>query len=359
MLAWLHGDPLPWLLEADDPGPRYLALREVLGACAGEAELRAARRAAHRAGPIAAVLAHMRPEGYWVKPGPGYSPKYRSTVWALTLLAELGARVEEDARIATACAYVLDHTLTPGGQFTTSPSGSAVGTIDCLQGNLCWALTALGCTDARLKGAFEWMARSVTGEGVAPVGDRTAPVHYFGYKLGPTFTCSANNRQPCAWGGVKVMLAFGQWPRRQRTALMKRAIAHGAEFLLAGDPAAADYPHGSNARPSTSWFTFGFPVFYVTDVLQNVAALAALGYGRDPRLTGALEWVLNRQDGHGRWALEYDYAGKTWFDFGPKRQPNKWVTVRALSALKAADQPATSSAQRERGTDEQAPRPMD
>jgi hypothetical protein len=328
--------PLSWLLATDDPGPRYLALRDVLGAGPDDAELRAARRAAHEAGPIAAVLAAMHPEGYWEKPGSGYGPKYRSTVWAVTLLAELGAHIEEDARIATACAYVLNHTLTPGGQFTTSPSGSAVGTIDCLQGNLCWALTALGCTDARLKGAFEWLARSVTGEGVAPVGDRSAAVRYYGYKVGPGFACSANNRLPCAWGGVKVMLALGQLPRRQRTALIKRAVAQGAEFLLNGDPAAAGYPFGSGSRPSASWFKFGFPVFYVTDVLQNVAALAALGYGRDPRLAGALALVRAKQDSQGRWALEYDYAGKTWGRFGPKGQPNKWVTLRALSALRAA-----------------------
>jgi hypothetical protein len=33
----------------------------------------------------------MNPAGNWVKPG--YSPKYRSTVWALILLAELGAHI--------------------------------------------------------------------------------------------------------------------------------------------------------------------------------------------------------------------------------------------------------------------------
>lgn len=351
MASALAVDALPWLLEPDSPGVRYLALRDVLHARPADAELRAARRAAHREGPIAAVLARMRPEGYWAKPGPGYSPKYRSTVWAMILLAALGARVEEDARVATACAYVLDHTLTPGGQFTTSQSGSPVGTIDCLQGNLCWALTALGCTDPRLKGAFEWMARSVTGEGVAPVGDRSAPVHYFGYKVGPTFACSANQRLPCAWGGAKVMLAFGLLPRRQHTAVIQRAIAHGAEFLLAGNPAAAGYPNGANDHPSSNWWKFGFPVFYVTDLLQVVAALAQLGYGRDPRLAAARQLIIDKQDTQGRWALEYDYAGKTWFNFGSKGQPNKWVTLRALTALQAAAGKG--------GADDQADRPMD
>jgi hypothetical protein len=32
--------------------------------------------------------------------------------------------------------------------------------------------------------------------------------------------------------------------------------------------------------------------------------------------------------------LEYDYTSKTWVDIGIKKQPNKWVTLRALRVLK-------------------------
>jgi hypothetical protein len=50
-------------------------------------------------------------------------------------------------------------------------------------------------------------------------------------------------------------------------------------------------------------------------------------------LANALEIIRNKQDSQGRWPLEYDYGGKTWVDFGPKKQPNKWVTLRALRVL--------------------------
>jgi hypothetical protein len=199
-------DPLPWLLDTASPGVRYLALRDLLDLPANDAELRAARQQAHKAGPIAAILEAMHPDGYWVEPGPGYYPKYTSTVWSIILLAELGATVEADERIATACNYILEHALTPGGVF--SVSGSASGTADCLQGNLCWALTTLGCCDDRLELAYEWMARTVTGEGLAPLEDKHAALRYYAGKCGPTFACGSNNKLPCAWGGVKVMLAF-------------------------------------------------------------------------------------------------------------------------------------------------------
>jgi hypothetical protein len=71
-------------------------------------------------------------------------------------------------------------------------------------------------------------------------------------------------------------------------------------------------------------------------VLQIVEALVLIGYAHDPRLENALQLIRDRQDVTGRWPLEYDYRGKTWVDFGPKKQPNKWVTLRALRALKGA-----------------------
>jgi hypothetical protein len=331
--AQLKGDSLSWLLEPDSPGVRYLALRDLLDRPNDDAELQTARQSAHTQGPIAAVLAAMPPEGYWEEPGPGYFPKYRSTQWSAILLAQLGASVAQDGRIAHACAYLLEHALTPGGQFTAS--GAPSGTADCMQGNLCWALPELGCDDPRLAAAFDWLARSVTGEDIAPAADRHAAVRYYAGKCGPTFACGSNNKLPCAWGGAKVMLALGRWLVERRTPVMERAIKQGVDFFFSVDPATANYPNGWAEKPSGNWWKFGFPVFYVTDLLQVVEALVALGYGRDPRLVPALALVRDKQDAQGRWALEYDYTGKTWVDFGPKKQPNKWVTLRALRVLKA------------------------
>ena len=110
----------------------------------------------------------------------------------------------------------------------------------------------------------------------------------------------------------------------------------GVDFLLDTDPAEARYPSGFSDKPSGNWWKFGFPVFYVTDILQIAEALAALGAIDDPRLANALAIIRNKQDALGRWPLEYDYTGKTWVDFGPKKQPNKWVTLRALRVLKAS-----------------------
>jgi hypothetical protein len=132
------------------------------------------------------------------------------------------------------------------------------------------------------------------------------------------------------------MLAFSKMPINYCTPVIGDAIKKGIDFFLGSDPATAEYPNGWSEKPSGNWWKFGFPVFYVTDLLQLVEAMVRLGYGDDERLQNALNLILNKQDSGGRWALEYNYTGKTWVDFGIKKQPNKWVTYRALQVLRTA-----------------------
>jgi hypothetical protein len=336
-LEKLNDDPMPWLLEDDaaNPGVRYLALTQLLNSPPDDAEVLEARRAVMSAGHVPIILEAQEPDGYWEEPGPGYRPKYRSIVWSVSMLAQLGAD-GSDPRIQKACQYLLEHAIDKNGAF--SASATQGGAILCLMGNLSAALLDLGWLgDERLGGAMAWMARVVTGEGVAPQGAKDAPVRYLkSATCAPGFCCSANDGKPCAWGAVKVMVAFSKLPHDARTPLIQRAIDVGLELLLSKDPAVADYPMGYATKPSRSWFRFGFPVFYVTDVLQNLEALTSFGYGTDPRLAAAMDLVSSKQDGDGRWKMEYTYNGKTWVDVEENGRPSKWVTLRALRVLRWA-----------------------
>jgi hypothetical protein len=91
---------------------------------------------------------------------------------------------------------------------------------------------------------------------------------------------------------------------------------------------------GGNTHPSQSWFKLGFPIGYVTDVLQNLSVLCELGFATDIRLHAAIVWLLSKQDTSGRWRNEYAYPGKTWVDIETQGQLSKWVTLRACSVLK-------------------------
>jgi hypothetical protein len=337
----LKADSTDWLLEKDDPGVRYLALRDLVGA--DEKEIKAARIQAHRHGPIADILKNMNPEGYWITPGLGYTPKFKSTVWSILSLAQLGASAEEDNRISTACNYLLDHALAKGGQFTARrPTDMGL----CLQGNLLSALTELGCKDTRLDTAYEWMARRLTGEnlprklnadGLGPAHGVPGPFRYLKFITDPMFGCRTNKGLSCGWAGVSVLMAFSKLPVARRTGPINRAIAAGVEFFFIVDPSTADFHDSKSGVPNLKWWQFKFPDFYATDVLKLAEALTALGYGTNPRLTNTLELISEKQDENGRWTLEYiDYVRKMWVNYGEVNQPNKWITLRAMRVLKRA-----------------------
>lgn len=334
-MKWLHqlkGDSLSWLLEEENPGVRYLALRDLVDLPKDNPELLAAREKAHREGPIATILDAMKPEGYWVTPGAGYSCKYKSGVWSLIMLAQLGAAVEMDERLNRACRYLVDHALAETGQF--SVDGSPEGTIDCLQGNMVSALLEMGYQDNRMEKAIDWMARSVTGDGIAPLKDKKADRHYFLWNCGPVFACHYNGQLSCAWGGTKVLLGLGKIPAEKRTTQVENAIQTATDFFLSVDPLKADYPTRSGDKPNPNWWKLSFPVFYATDILQLAEALVGAGLAGDPRLDNTLTYIQNKQDDNGCWALEREY--KTWYKFGVKDKPNKWVTYRVARVLKQA-----------------------
>jgi hypothetical protein len=330
---WLRADPLPWLLDERTPAVRHLAMRQLLDRPPSDADVIASRSAAMQADPIAAILAHQQPEGYWVKRGAGYSPKYTSTVWQLIFLDQLGAD-EADPRVHAAAEYVLAHSQAASGGFAASGVNDdsvappASRAIHCLTGNLLRALLGLGwLDDERVQRAIAWQAQIATGEGV---------VRYFASGAnGPGYCCAANDKLPCAWGATKALLAFARIPPERRTPVVCRAIERGVELLLSVDPATAAYPMGyGNTRPNGSWFKPGFPSGYVADVLQVLEALCELGLGGDPRLQRAIAWILSKQDSLGRWRNEYAYKGKLWVDIERQGEPSKWVTLRACRVLK-------------------------
>lgn len=342
MSGWkekLNGDPLPWLLETDpdQPAIRYFALRDILERGRDDVEVSEAKAAIMNTGPVPRILTAQTPEGYWVTPGAYFGDKYRGTAWQIVFLAQLGAD-GSDPRVETGCEYVLSHNVASNEGFSVGFSANAIpsGFIHCMAGNLGAALIDLGwLDDERLQSALDWLARTITGDGVEPAENKQTDKRYYkSGTTGPLFACAMNGNLPCAWGAVKAMIALSKVPIIHRTERIRAAIDQGAEFLLSHDPAIADYPFGFGKKPSSSWFKFGYPIGYVADILQILEALAALGKVQDTRLARALELVETKQDDQGRWRLEYSYNGKTWVDIEQKGQASKWVTLRALRVLR-------------------------
>jgi hypothetical protein len=309
-------DPLPWLLEPENPSARYLALTGLLDRPPSDPKVAAIRAEIAGWEPVRTILDAQWPEGYWMRPGVGYSPKYRATVWQVIFLGALGAPLT--APIERACVYVLEHSRLPDGCF--SAHKTARGTVACLNGNLLRAMHQLGYRDPRLEESLEALAAMALRDGFRCRFNAASPR-----------PARMRDGLPCAWGAIKALGAFAGVAEEQRSPSVQAATRAGVEFLLAGDLANGGYPTAT--RPSLLWHRFGFPLGYTSDLLELLDVLAELGVGRDARLAEAVEIVLSKQDDMGRWALEYT-PDNTWASFGKKGQPNKWVTLRARRALK-------------------------
>ena len=305
----LADDPTDWLLEEDNPSVRYLALRSLVESPEDNRQVAAARRAIMETGPVPVILAAQHEDGYWSKPGTGYSPKYQGTVWQLMFLGHLAAD-GADERVAKACEYVLNNTRANNGAFSVTGAPSVA--IDCLNGNLIHAFYRLGWGhDERVQQAVHQLCAAISQK---------------------HFQCAANARLPCAWGAVKALLAFSALPPQERTDEVKAAVEEAAAFLLSRNLVVADYPCAE--RVSSTWLKFGFPLSYSTNVLEALHVMAELGYGSQPILGDAIRFVLSKQDSLGRWKMESSLNGKMWVNIEAKGKPSKWVTLRAVQTLK-------------------------
>jgi hypothetical protein len=150
--------------DGAEPAVRHLALRRLQDLPADDPDVVAACRAAMASPPISTILEAQDPEGWWVKPGPSYGPKYRSTTWNLIFLDQLGAD-GEDPRMRRACEYVLAHDLVPG-----AGSGSARKTKPRRHSS-CTASTATSPGRHRLRWGDD------RGPGGDRAGDRRHPRH--------------------------------------------------------------------------------------------------------------------------------------------------------------------------------------
>jgi len=311
----IGAEVLPWLLESENPSARTLALTELLDLPPTDPDVVAARAAIPGWGPARAILDAQWPAGYWMRPGAGYSPKYKATVWQVIFLAALGAPRTE--AIDRACGQVLDLSRLPDGRFSTRKT--ATGAIACLNGNLLRALFQLGYEDARLENSVQSLAGMVARDGFRCRYNATRP-----------FPTRMAGGQPCAWGAIKALGAFAQVPEGQRSPSVRAAIDSGVAFLLATALASGDFPTAT--APSPLWRRFGFPLGYTSDLVEALDVLRRLGVTEHPRLAPAIDIVLSKQDEGGRWTLEHT-PDNTWAGFGTVGRPNKWVTLRALSAV--------------------------
>jgi len=324
----LNADPVDWLLEKDNPSVRYFTLTKILGKPPSNPEVQAAKEAIMVSGVVPKILAKQDTDSYWEAPDKFYTAKYKGTVWQLIILAELGAD-GQDERVKKACEFILENSQDrESGGFsvwhsTKAGGGRHSGVIPCLTGNLVWSLIRLGFLgDPRVERGVDWIVeyqRFDDGEAYPP-------------KIWPyEKATSCFGKHSCHMGVAKALKALAEIPAEQRSEGVVDTLERGVAYMLKHHIYKRSHDLGRVSKPG--WLRLGFPLMYQTDVLELLGILTSLGC-KDERLQEAVDLVLSKQDGEGKWRLESSFNGRFQTDIEAKGASSKWVTLNALKALK-------------------------
>jgi hypothetical protein len=294
---YLKGDPLPWLLEPQNPSIRYWTLVDVLNWPASDPEVQEARLAIAQQALVKELFALQHAQGYW---GDETKPHTaQGAVAALNLLHRLG--VVPCERTAAGCDSFLKNCQHESGGFSMTRTIRS-GIFPCTTGEHLSFLVYFGLgDDPRLRAAFAFLIDEMS--------------------KGEALDCGRYAHRDCLWGAIAALNGLAVLPASMNSGQSERVVKRLADTLL-------DAPYDFEGEHKR-WFTFGVPRGW--DLLSALKALAANGYAHDARFMALLKLVIDRQNDQGRWLC--GSVSRTW-PVEKRNQPSKWVTLDALRVLR-------------------------
>jgi hypothetical protein len=254
-------------------------------------------------GPILAILARQTERGNWAGEHSYYTPKYVSTHWSMTLLAELAAN-GQDERLRRGVEFMLADT-------DAGVRKEGHGWV-CFWGNLLrYALHCGFDGDPRVARLTDRVIRDATEAG---------------------WRCQHNNELPCAWGAARALWGLAATPVERRSPAVTAAIESGLAFLLeVGHLVEADYP--TSGQIHDIWGHVNFPLFYQADILFVLRVLGELGVLSHPGAQPALAWLADRRQADGRWRGASPFRARTWRALAEREETDRWVSLHAAMVL--------------------------
>ena len=294
---YLNGDPLPWLLDPENPSIRYWTLLNILDRPDNDPEVQETRSAIAQQALVKQLFALQHPEGYWGEETKPHSAD--GAVTALTLLHRLGVFPCE--RTAAGCDSVLKFSQHESGGFSMTKRLRS-GIFPCTTGEHLAFLVYFGLgDDPRVQAAFAFLIQKMAAD--------------------DALDCGRYEHRDCLWGAIAALNGLAVLPAGMHSEQSNRVVERLADTLL-------DAPYDF-AGEHKRWFTFGVPRGW--DLLSALKAVAANGYAHDPRFMHLLKLVVDRQNDQGRWLC--GSVSRTW-PVEKRNQPSKWVTLDALRVLK-------------------------
>lgn len=319
---------IEWLLEPSEPSVRYRTLRELLDIAPSDSEVQAAQWAIAESPPVVQLLAKMHPDGYWLQKNPssgrliGDGVEYGSfgtTHFCLAYLAELGLERTHPQVLLAAERYLS----------LQQPDGDWLLHFSCLYGYNLRTYIMLGYrNDERVQKTIRLMEGAVRSDGGylcdmhAPAADR----------LPAAVERPAAKRTPksCIRGSLKALAAFSAlgpayWSHPTCLKLVDYFLSRGGIYQRRQPDQLVNKDVGAAI----------FPIHWRAGLVEVLYHLSVMGYGNDPRLERAWQLLESKTDESGRYRLDWSPAQNPW-NVGKRGAANKWITLYALLAKKAA-----------------------
>ncbi len=307
--ALLQADPIPWLLEPENPAVRYWTLIDLLNVPGDAPDVQSARADIATYPPVAGVLAAQSRDGYWVKRD-YYLPKHHGTFWTLSILADVGLTAENE-QIRRACEFLFTFQR-EHGPFCRRRRVAGQGIVwdtepgPCTHARIVRFLIQLGFAgDPRIRLAIEWLLEVQREDGM--------------------WHCGRPDRPGCLRATHDALRVAALDPASAAHPAVARGAAVVCDLLME--------PRMQRYHVSIPWTVLAYPYFGYS-LISTLDALARLGYGADHgRIAPAIEYLLGRQGTDGVWRLD-QVPHRPPFDVGQPGEPNKWLTLDALRVLK-------------------------
>ncbi|MDX9955676.1 MAG: hypothetical protein RBT75_16365 [Anaerolineae bacterium] len=300
-MSWLdhiHRDPVPWLLDPENPSVRVLTLRHIFNR--PEESLDAEYRALLAWKPVQTFLRYANPVSFWGRSENPFFGAAAGTFGILYTLAQLN--VPRYDIILDACEHLLNRGRLADGRF--APDAVQPEIWLCYTGMALQLLNHFGFgDDPRVQSACFTLTQAILQQ----------PQQLF---------CPIAGSE-CAAGFVKALAGLESLPAAARTPENTQAMQQLADRLLR-------WPFDWERRHA-DWLRLRFIRYYETDLLELAHVLAHSGNTEHPRLREFTLRLATQQDDEGRW--HKTRAAALEMQIERIFQPSRWLTFEAVHTM--------------------------
>jgi hypothetical protein len=316
----MHDSVIDWLMDEDrsDPSIRWQVMRDLGGA--PESEWQAERARVEHEGWGALLLSHQDDDGQWA--GGAHFPD--DFVWG----------GDEPGQPWTSTS----HSLAQLREFGVVPDSDRIRrTVDLIGANCRWEHDSQpyweGEVEPCINGALVANG-SYFGVDMSPVVERL-----LGERLADGgWNCEAENGSVRSSFDTTINVLDGLLEYERQTGgteAVREARQSGEEYLLqrslfrrlsTGEPADERYLYFLHPNRWHYDASRALDYFRASSLLTGAAP--------DARLAEAIDHIRSRRLEDGRWPLDWNPTGRTWFDVDDGAgEPSRWITLRALRVL--------------------------